>query len=613
MELGIVKWYGGFNQKKNQENKFGFITRAESEEDVFVHESGLTCRPEEMVEDTVVAFELRENERTGKAQAVNVRVIDFQQVEDVKLCLQSNHSSIWEKGFAELFFLQHSRIDDGLANIIYEKLQQLNESDINYALSCIPNQVFYDYEMIRQFLNINDRLKFTIELYEKSTNTDEKDTYFQQMKEWVVNDHESIQMQILEKLPEELMVLDEVWEFVPVSKKVEILIKQIESKNDRDVNILQKLKSYLNDRYIAKLPESIKRDPIIFPVLSSIGQVEIAWENVASYWNIMSRNAKIMAIYRAVKERNNVFSFMTANEEKDALVRIILHLVKNEQNMPLPQLFYTFQTNITNYINELIKTLPSNKTIDLRPLLPSCPFQSDGIFHCEGKRWRTPEGNWKEDDFGQELAFCPRIYRACNVKTVEEPAGCHIHPVTELGWEHWTLVELFAAIGIQPESYISMRIDERYVLKLAGWVNRINDIKERLFCFDCKTPLEPHLAYSKKFARYNITVAHCPDCSRNTYFNHCWNCSHIIDSRQSKVMYRNYYICIACGSGPQPGFNQPPILEQGSICPNCGTYDMEPFSNDKNVKKCRKCNHKIHLRGKFKYNDISELEKMSTY
>ena len=272
--------------------------------------------------------------------------------------------------------------------------------------------------------------------------------------------------------------------------------------------------------------------------------------------------------------------------------------------MPTRELFYTFQSNLTNYINELLTNLPAEEIIDLRPLLPSCPFiGSSGVLQCEGKRWRTREGTWKTNSNGDEQAFCPRIYKTCDVKTVRDYEGAHIHPVPDLSWAHWTLAELFEALGIQPESYLSIRTDERYILKLAGGVNRLNEIKQRLYCFDCKTPLKPDLTYSKNFARYNITVATCPDCNDKTYFNHCWNCYHIIDSRQSKIMYENYYICIACGAGPQPKYKSEPILPQGSICPNCGTPDMEESPNDANVKKCKKCKHEIHLKGKFKYND----------
>lgn len=608
-EIGFVKWYGGYNHNKNQENKFGFISKLEPAEDIFVHERGLKCHPDKMIEDAIVAFEVKANQRTGKKQAVNVRTVNFDQVEDFHIGLQNNDQYIWETAFSELDGIP--RIDEDVAVIIQKKLDQLDDYNKERMVSYIPDQAFYDYVFLRQYLNANKWLEITIDLWKKSADSEVRESYFHKIKEKIIKNHQLIEHVIWDKLPEEMIVQEEVWGFVPVQKKIETLLKQIENKNERDDNLLQKLASYIKiSGKDQQLPESLKRDFIIFPSLNDYVQVEVAWANLANYWSYMSRNAKIMSIFRAVKEKQTNLSFLNAEEEEDSLVKILLRLAKNDQNMPLHQLFHTFQSSFNHYMNELITSLPANEIIDLRPLLPSCSFHSSSdVLHCEGKRWRTKDGKWKEDYNGDELAFCPRIYHTCRVKTISDQEGAHIHPITELSWEHWTLVEFFEALGIQAENYVSMRNDEKYILKLAGWVNRINDIKQRLFCFDCNKPLEPDLTYSKNFARYNITVAQCPDCKDKVYFNHCWNCHHIIDSRQSKMKYNNYYICIACGSGPQPSYKSEPILKQGSICPNCGTHDMEDFPNDSNIKQCKNCNHKIHLKGKIKYNELGSNQE----
>ena len=171
--------------------------------------------------------------------------------------MKSNHPEILEQGFEALYNLR--TIDENLALTIYERLQRLDGSDLQYMLNHIPYQAFYDYEMLRKLLNTNDRLRLTIELYENSTDEKQKESYFQQMKEWISNDHASIDDSVLEKLPEEMAVLEEIWPYVPVSKKVETLIKQIESKSERDVHLLQELRTYLNDKkYIKRLTPSIK-------------------------------------------------------------------------------------------------------------------------------------------------------------------------------------------------------------------------------------------------------------------------------------------------------------------------------------------------------------------
>ena len=64
MKEGTVKF---FNYTKG----FGFITPSDSDEDVFVHESGLT---EEIKEDDKVQFEVAQGKKG--LNAINVKVIN---------------------------------------------------------------------------------------------------------------------------------------------------------------------------------------------------------------------------------------------------------------------------------------------------------------------------------------------------------------------------------------------------------------------------------------------------------------------------------------------------------------------------------------------------------
>ncbi|MEZ5470496.1 MAG: cold shock domain-containing protein [Marinicella sp.] len=53
--IGRVMWYGGFNRKTGQENKFGFLDCVDKRE-IFVHESGLACSASQIKEGVWVTF-----------------------------------------------------------------------------------------------------------------------------------------------------------------------------------------------------------------------------------------------------------------------------------------------------------------------------------------------------------------------------------------------------------------------------------------------------------------------------------------------------------------------------------------------------------------------------
>ncbi len=69
--IGRIKWYGGYNSKKGQDNKFGFL-ESSKHGSIFVHESGLNCAPSEMEEGRWVTFGVRNGERGESAVDVHL-------------------------------------------------------------------------------------------------------------------------------------------------------------------------------------------------------------------------------------------------------------------------------------------------------------------------------------------------------------------------------------------------------------------------------------------------------------------------------------------------------------------------------------------------------------
>jgi predicted RNA-binding Zn-ribbon protein involved in translation (DUF1610 family) len=204
--------------------------------------------------------------------------------------------------------------------------------------------------------------------------------------------------------------------------------------------------------------------------------------------------------------------------------------------------------------------------------------------------------------------------------------GAHIEPIDNLAWQNWSLHELLAATDVQPD-LPELRSPGEYVNRLTGWINRLNEIRERLKCRVCGETMIPNYAYARNLARYNATVVSCQQGvghNQNVYLNHCWACGSIIDSRDTPHTAGGLYICGACGSAPytlkhfgdssDSGFvddtefrfeafravtplvprdgHNAQTYAQGDICPRCGEPGMT-FSGARIHRVCRVCKHKL--------------------
>src|SRR5262249_31181808 len=126
---------------------------------------------------------------------------------------------------------------------------------------------------------------------------------------------------------------------------------------------------------------------------------------------------------------------------------------------------------------------------------------------------------------------------------------------------------------------------------LAGWLNRLNEIRERLRCSYCGHLMKPRMKYAKNLARYNATVVNCDGGvghDHDIYLNHCWACRVIIDSPESPIRVDGFYLCVHCGSGNAKSN----IFTKGDGCPKCGAPEMRT-SHRKCV--CVSCQHTIRL------------------
>ncbi|BAZ21837.1 hypothetical protein NIES4073_27150 [Kalymmatonema gypsitolerans NIES-4073] len=405
----------------------------------------------------------------------------------------------------------------------------------------------------------------------------------------------------------------ELFNFLTPAQQIDMLVHHLkevkESENDTIAVILKIAeiikKSTLNERplFLAKLPVSLKRHQAVFSLLTLHEQIELAHYSLeiglVKLWQMLSPQAKKMCIHRAAKESENLSTILTTlknlqhnNPENNLLVKCALKLLWTKEHPERGnEVFQQVDELLTQYVIEQAKS--STEFLELDPLLPYCQPTEVSVKYCEGKLWKTKEGT---------CAYCPRTRKRCELfepnkrgNSNSDLYGARIYAECSQDWRNWSLLELFKVAGIEP-SLPGLKIPEDYVPKLAGWVNRINEIRSRLKCSVCKEIMPHNIEYAKFTAQFRVTVFSCKHGSGhdyNIYLNECWGCGEIIDSRESKYQSPEdkYYICIHCGSGTQHSNN----YTQGDICPKCGTLGMEVNKWNNRYRKCHSCNHLIKL------------------
>jgi hypothetical protein len=207
----------------------------------------------------------------------------------------------------------------------------------------------------------------------------------------------------------------------------------------------------------------------------------------------------------------------------------------------------------------------SEKPLDLTSLLPQCELGR--YLHCEARVWHRADGRtalWCRDG-------------VCRVGRVDDDCS--------LPGSQWRLQEYMQQLAIEPSKEVAPdRV--QCVTRLAGWVNRLNEIRARMRCRVCgKLMVSSNHYDERRLAAYNAMVSRCitPGCSRNgesdtsnhVYLSHCWACGATIDSRDCRQRVDGYRLCLRCGSGPQYSRT----CHQGDICPSCGRRGMKQISD----------------------------------
>lgn len=305
--------------------------------------------------------------------------------------------------------------------------------------------------------------------------------------------------------------------------------------------------------------------------------------------NLLFDLAKNNKIKQFTKTLNNL------NTNPQAYILFSLLLTKNKDFLTVSNLFREVNNIIMEKQHFDIRYVLKN--IGFPSLLRKCTVEESPCLYCEGKGFVQISGK-------KTGTHCPRLHGPC-------PLGEKSPVFADLNREakDWDLREILVYTGLIKQTslfpeYISNKPPIQYVSQVSGAFNRVNEIRDHLFCRHCKEPMHFNLKFSSRFmAVYAATVADCktPDPTKlkhdhDIYLNHCRGCGRVIDSRDTPVQEMSdvkrqiekkfvsgYYLCTHCGSGS-------PDFPAGAACPVCGATNID---RSKQEHKCKICGHKF--------------------
>jgi cold shock CspA family protein len=541
--FGKVKWFGGYNRKKECENDFGFLESFDKQ-DIFVHRKSLN-NSKELDEGDLVLYRAEASKKGINAtEVILLKNNDREILESLSKTLinesQRNFALI-DVAFQSLL----SRLLSGSLGETFFNFLTKDNNAIHLIVPIVRNNKYWGDLFTNRFSSLTFKDIENLGL----TLTD--------IPKFVLDERiEELERHLREKSQLECNhSIDNIINHLSISAVLYFIFKNIITSSNQLLSRIEEVSKVVKDSVLHKktnLNEFVRtvyseqfssfnhyaQHPIISPLISESLIKRKIFQKDMSFISDLQKNKPLL----------NKAEFYI-------LSKIIPFLFEENTNKNL-----AIEIMV---LNEIWFGLISGD-IDLNDasilnLFPQCTVMSRVSkaipLSCEAFHWTPKES--------QEDIFLCRGSRCINPQ---------ILPDKKRNFLEFTIYDWLAHYGISYK-YQNKPSRKDFPIKLASYLNRLKVLFTRLHCRCCNTILKPNLsyarteetvynAYSRKFETVNISPAYrvtvfecgnetCQQFAQGVYLTHCCNnkCPEIIDSRDSQIKCdNNRYVCMSCRS-----------------------------------------------------------------
>ncbi|MFT8315923.1 MAG: hypothetical protein ABF633_17000 [Clostridium sp.] len=152
-EVGIIKWFGGFNPRIHKLNDFGYILR-DNQPDLYVNRNHLHCKAKLLTPGTVVSFEIGVNYKNNMEQALKVKLLKNEKEKIlVKTCVFSSRKEYYMPLIVNFF----KAADDSDIEVLFPKILNLDKEEKRRILDSMDME-FKERDNVFKFLDIEEKI-----------------------------------------------------------------------------------------------------------------------------------------------------------------------------------------------------------------------------------------------------------------------------------------------------------------------------------------------------------------------------------------------------------------------------------------------------------------------
>ena len=559
VNFGLIKWFGGHNNKTGRENDFGFL-QAMSGEEIFIHQNSIATKSAP-VENDVFVYEIET--RNGKSRAINAHQ------------LENSGTSILAIFNALYFDSQKARPTSSPA---------LHSALVKYLIAGLPQSELAVVRAITDRANNNYIFKLldgqsgrqdssgnstrTRDIFDQLSSQGEVNVFadipLSLVPQSVILDREEVLAMYLASIGKEQARAKclEYIEYLPIHLVFFLLIIGV-LLTDEDVDSrLHNLKHQIRKMYTepeVRLPDYVRvaYENYLKP-LGGYRHSPVLWKIIESCMfkkYLFEKDPRFISVYEASELLKksidsyvlfNIFSLTYSGNDTETTYKIF-----NQR------LWEEMASGGINFLEQHAKILE---------LFPSCGTIGP-ILSCEAVYWKA------QDKY------------LCRGHVCRHP---RVIPNDTRNFLEFTMYDWFAHYGIE-YAEVSQPSHRDFPIKLAGYFNRLRQIFPIIHCRACSKLMTPNYKYARTeyqdfenghivtknmSAAYRVTIFRCNEqsCSEyaaDYYISHCmgFDCNKIIDSRDlNQRCDSGKYICKGCGSCCETHAKSNPV----GLCAQCG-------------------------------------------